>query len=257
VIALQDLEVRYGTRLVVRIPRLELRRGEIVALAGESGSGKSTCALALVGLAHARGASVRGSIQFDERELVGLPEREWRQLRGRRIGLVMQSAAEALPPTMRLGVLFERVLRAHGASRADARARSRAAITEVWLEPELLTRFPHELSGGEAQRFSVALAVALRTDLLIADEPTSALDVMHQAEVLALLRRIRDEHGVGVLLISHDLGVLAETAERLVVMRAGEVVEQGAVSQVLTRPAHPHTRQLLAAVPTWQPQATA
>jgi peptide/nickel transport system ATP-binding protein len=249
VIAVRDLEIAFGDHVVARVPELDLPRGQIVGLAGESGSGKSMTALAILGLAGHAGARVRGSVRLDGEELVGRPERELRQIRGRRIAMVMQSPRGSLNPTQRLGTLFDRALRAHGVEQSERKARIRAAIAEVRLDDDLLRRYPHEVSGGQAQRFAIALAVALRAEVLLADEPTSALDVTVQAEVVELLRRIRDEHGTAMLFISHDLAVIGQLAERVVVMRAGEVVEAGPAGSVLAMPAEEYTRALVGAVP--------
>jgi ABC-type glutathione transport system ATPase component len=248
-IAVRDLEVAFGDRVVASVPTLDLAAGEVVGLAGESGSGKSMTALAIAGLAEHMGARVRGSIRLGERELVGLAERELRRIRGRRIAMIMQSPRGSLSPTQRLGSLFERALQAHGVEATERRARMHAAIAEVRLEQDVLRRYPHQVSGGQAQRFAIALAVALRAEVLLADEPTSALDVTVQAEVVSLLRRVRDDHGTGILFISHDLAVIGELAERIVVMRAGEVVESGPTARVLGAPADEYTRELVAAVP--------
>jgi ABC-type glutathione transport system ATPase component len=248
-IAVRDLEVAFGDRVVASVPTLDLAAGEVVGLAGESGSGKSMTALAIAGLAEHMGARVRGSIRLGERELVGLAERELRRIRGRRIAMIMQSPRGSLSPTQRLGSLFERALQAHGVEAAERRARMHAAIAEVRLEQDVLRRYPHQVSGGQAQRFAIALAVALRAEVLLADEPTSALDVTVQAEVVSLLRRVRDDHGTAILFISHDLAVIGELAERIVVMRAGEVVESGPTARVLGAPADEYTRELVAAVP--------
>jgi peptide/nickel transport system ATP-binding protein len=249
VIAIRDLEVSFGERVVARVPSLDLGRGEVVGLAGESGSGKSMTALAILGLAGQAGACVRGSIALEGRELLGLPERELRRIRGRRIAMVMQSPRGALSPTSRLGTLFDRTLAAHGVEKADRRQRAQAAMAEVRLDEELLARYPHQISGGQAQRFAIALALALRADVLLADEPTSALDVTVQAEVVELLRRVRDEHGTAVLFISHDLAVIGELAQRLVIMRSGDVVESGPARKVLATPEAEYTRELVGAVP--------
>jgi peptide/nickel transport system ATP-binding protein len=248
-IAIRDLEISFGDRVVAHVPSLDLPHGEVVGLAGESGSGKSMTALAILGLAGHSGATVRGSIALDGQELVGMGERDLRRIRGRRIAMVMQSPRGSLNPTLRLGTLFDRTLRAHEVEKAERAQRIRTAIAEVRLDDDILRRYPHEVSGGQAQRFAIALALALRAGVLLADEPTSALDVTVQAEVVELLRRVRDEHGTAILFISHDLAVIGQLAERIVVMRAGEVVETGGARSVLAAPSEPYTRELVAAVP--------
>jgi peptide/nickel transport system ATP-binding protein len=248
-IALRDLEVAFGERVVSRIGTLDLEPGEIVGLAGESGSGKSMTAMAMLGLARSMGATVRGSIQLEGRELVGLPEAQWRELRGRRIAMVMQSPRGSLNPTLRLGRYFERTLALHGIAGDEGRTRMRSALSDVRLDDTLLRRYPHQISGGQAQRFAIALAVALRAEVLLADEPTSALDVTVQAQVVELLLRLREEHGTAMVFISHDLAVIGRLADRVAVMRDGLIVEQGAAGRVLTAPEHEYTRALIAAVP--------
>jgi peptide/nickel transport system ATP-binding protein len=249
VIAIRELEVAFGPRVVAHVPELEIGRGEIVGLAGESGSGKSMTALAILGLARMAGARVSGSIALEGRELLDLPDRELRHVRGRRIAMIMQSPRAALNPTLRLGQLFERTLRLHGVARSELRARTVDGMQSVRLDPALLERYPHQVSGGQAQRFAIALALALHADVLLADEPTSALDVTVQAEVVSLLRRVRDERGTAVLFISHDLAVIGELADRIMVMRRGEVVETGIARDVLLAPQAEYTRELIAAVP--------
>lgn len=248
-IALRDVEVAFGDRVVSRIPSLDLAAGEIVGLAGESGSGKSMTALAILGLCRSMGADVRGSITLDGEELLGASDARWRELRGRRIAMVMQSPRGALTPTLRLGRYFARTLALHGIEGEEAQRRTQAALDDVSLDASLLTRYPHQISGGQAQRFSIALAVALRADVLLCDEPTSALDVTVQAQVVALLKRLREEHGTAMLFISHDLAVISDLADRVVVMRDGRVVEQGAAREVLTAPQDEYTRSLIDAVP--------
>jgi peptide/nickel transport system ATP-binding protein len=249
VIAIRELAVAFGPRVVAHVPELALARGEIIGVAGESGSGKSMTALAILGLAHFAGARVSGSIALDGRELVGLPERELRKVRGRRIAMIMQSPRASLNPTLRLGQLFERTLRLHDVPRGETRARMVEGFESVLLDPVLLTRYPHQISGGQAQRFAIALALALHADVLLADEPTSALDVTVQAEVIGLLRRVREERGTSMLFISHDLAVIGELADRVIVMRRGEIVEAGGARDVLQAPQAAYTQELVAAVP--------
>jgi peptide/nickel transport system ATP-binding protein len=248
-IALRDVEVAFGERTVARIGSLDLAAGEIVGLAGESGSGKSMTALAILGLARSIGATVAGSITLDGEELLGASEARWRELRGRRIAMVMQSPRGSLNPTLRLGTFFERTLALHGIDGDEGGARMRGALADVSLDEGLLGRYPHQVSGGQAQRFAIALAVALRAEVLLADEPTSALDVTVQAQVVELLLRLREEHGTAMLFISHDLAVIGQLSDRVMVMRDGRVVEQGPAEQVLRSPGQEYTKALIDAVP--------
>jgi ABC-type glutathione transport system ATPase component len=249
-LAIRDLSVSFGGREVVHLDDLELSAGEILGVAGESGSGKSMTALAVLGLAPTLGATVRGDIEFDGRNLLVLSERELRDVRGRRIAMIFQSPVASFNPVFRVGEVFVRALELHGAtSKTEARERAAEQLRSVLLSPDLLERYPHQLSGGQAQRVAIALALALRSDLLLADEPTSALDVTVQAEILELVRSLRDEHGMSVLFISHDLAVISELCDRIVVMRRGRIVEQGRADLVLRAPEHEYTRALVAAVP--------
>jgi peptide/nickel transport system ATP-binding protein len=248
-IEVRELEVAFDGRVVARVESLDLNAGEIVGLAGESGSGKSMTALAILGLTRSLGADVRGSITLEGSELLGLGDAQWRALRGRRIAMVMQSPRGSLNPTLKLGKYFERTLALHGVEGAEAAARIRTALADVSLDEGLLGRYPHQVSGGQAQRFAIALAVALRAEVLLADEPTSALDVTVQAQVVELLARLREEHGTAMLFISHDLAVIGRLADRVVVMRDGAVVEQGPAQRVLTAPDADYTKALIAAVP--------
>ena len=246
---IRDLEVSFAGRPVASVAELAVDVGEIVGLAGESGSGKSMTILAVLGLAGTAGATVTGSVRLDGQELIGMPEAGLRAIRGRRIAAIFQSPSLAFNPVYRVGQIVTRTLRLHGLSAAEAATRADAAMRSVLLAPDLLRRYPSQLSGGQLQRVAIALALALRAEVLLADEPTSALDVTVQAEVLELLRELRDERGMAILFVSHDLAVIAELCDRVAIMRAGQVVEAGPVAQVTTAPRHDYTRELLAAVP--------
>ena len=249
-LALRDATIAIGGRRIVDLDRLELAPGEVVGLAGESGSGKSMTAQAILGLTRAMGAEVRGSIQLDGEELVGMPESKLRDIRGRRIAMIFQSPVSSMNPVFKIGDVFIRTLRLHGAdSKHEAESRTKDAFEEVLLAPDLLGRYPSQLSGGQAQRVAIAMALALRSEVLLADEPTSALDVTVQQEILDLLRRVRAETGMSVLFISHDLAVLAELCDRVAVMQHGRIVETGLARSVLTHPEDAYTKELVAAVP--------
>ena len=228
---------------------LELRRGEITALVGESGSGKSVACQSLVGL---NGAWRQGRAEFDGIDLVASSERELSRLRGRRIAMIHQHPTACLDPVMSIGRhLVGTLARTCGLRGTAARAAAMALLREVGMpEPEArLRQFPHELSGGMNQRVMIALALSGRPALLIADEPTTALDVTVQARILRLLRRLVGERGLALLFITHDLGIVAELADRVAVLYAGRLAEVGATDQVLNRPRHPYTALLLRARP--------
>jgi peptide/nickel transport system ATP-binding protein len=248
-LAIANLEVRFGERRVVSMAELQLHHAEIMGLAGESGSGKSMTTLAILGLAHTVGATVRGSIKLDGLELIGLGPDQLRAIRGRRIAAIFQSPSTAFSPVYKVGSVFVRALRLHGAGKSEAEDRSAEAMRQVLLSPDLMRRYPSQLSGGQLQRVAIAVAVALRAEILLADEATSALDVTVQAEVLDLLRGLRESIGMSILFISHDLAVVAELCDRVAVMRNGVIVEQGPTSQVLSAPADAYTIELLASVP--------
>jgi peptide/nickel transport system ATP-binding protein len=248
-LGIAGLTISFGSRQVVAIEDLWLDNAEILGLAGESGSGKSMTTLAILGLAHTVGATVTGSITLDGQELTRLPEDKLREIRGRRIAAIFQSPATAFNPVYRVGTIVTKALRLHGASKSEAPDRAAEAMRQVLLSPDLMRRYPSQLSGGQLQRVAIALAVALRAEILLADEPTSALDVTVQAEVLDLLRDLRESIGMSILFISHDLAVVAELCDRVAVMRDGLIVEQGPAREVLSAPANPYTAELLESVP--------
>jgi len=228
-------------------------RGETVALVGESGSGKSVSALAIMGLVDPPGRVTDGEVRIGGQPVLGLREEQWRTLRGRKVAMVFQDPMTSLNPSHRIGRQVAEAIRVHDAavSKSDAKARAAALLERVGIVPAAARArdYPHQLSGGQRQRVMIAMAIANQPDLLIADEPTTALDVTTQAQVLDLLRDLQREMGLALLLITHDLGVVAGIADRVVVMYAGRVVEEGTVDAIFRRAAHPYTRALLASVP--------
>jgi peptide/nickel transport system ATP-binding protein len=245
------LQTARGPADALRDVSFSMARGDTVGLIGESGCGKSITALALMGLLP-EGAVVAGSMRFQGRELVGLDEASLCELRGNRIGMVFQEPMTALNPLHTVGRQIGESLRLHkGLSASAARAEALRLLERVQLpDPKArLDAYPHQLSGGQRQRVVIAIALACGPDLLVADEPTTALDVTIQREVLDLIAELVAEDGMGLLLISHDLGVMAETVQRLLVMYGGTVVESGPTATVFERLAHPYTRGLFAARP--------
>lgn len=228
---------------------LSIEPGQIVAVTGESGSGKSMTALAVMQLLP-EGASTTGSIRLQGREVLNSPEPDLCRLRGAAVGMVFQEPMTALNPVKAIGdQVMETILIHKAMSRDAARTRAREMLTRVGLPPDRfpLSRYPHELSGGQRQRVVIAMAIALRPKLLIADEPTTALDVTTQAQILDLLKSLVSEYGMGLLMITHDLAVVADMADRIVVMQKGRVVESGATDHLLRNMRHPYTRMLFQA----------
>ncbi len=250
-----DLSVAYrspqGLLPVLQEVSFSLAAGETLGLVGESGSGKSQIALAVMGLLPAN-AVAQGSLRFEDRELLTMKAAPRRALRGARMGLIFQDPMSSLNPHLRIGLQLAEVLEQHrGLSRRAALAEARQMLDAVRI-PEAarrLRQYPHELSGGQRQRVMIAMMLLAKPLLLIADEPTTALDVTVQAEVLKLLAALKREMGLSLLLISHDLGVMADIADRLLVLYAGRVMEQGTAAALLAAPAHPYTRALLACRP--------
>jgi peptide/nickel transport system ATP-binding protein len=246
---IDQLSVSFGGHAAVRPFDLTIARGEIVALVGESGSGKSTVALATMGLLPER-ARVQGAIRFEGKPLFAQSEREWSALRGDRISMIFQEPMTSLNPLQPVGKQVAEALTLHRPMSAQAARKEALELLELVHLPEPRRRFahyPHQLSGGQRQRVMIAIAVACRPGLLIADEPTTALDVTIQAQILALIDRLRRELSMAVLLITHDLGVVGRWADRVVVMKDGAKVEEASSRQLFTQPAQPYTRALLGA----------
>ena len=256
------LNVRFrtdgGVLTAVDSVSLAVSAGECVAIVGESGSGKSQLFLGCLGL-QASNAVVTGSVRFSGKEIVGLGEHELNAIRGSDICFIPQDSLSALTPHLRIGTqLIEGLVIHRGWSRADAFAAAEAALRRVHIsEPtRRLRQYPHELSGGMRQRVLIAMALLNEPALIIADEPTTALDVTVQAQVLDLLCELREQNGIALAIVTHDMGVVAEIADRVAVMQGGQIVEEGTVNQVLLMPQHAYTKQLLAAVPKWSSVAS-
>ncbi|MBB2206521.1 ABC transporter ATP-binding protein [Gluconacetobacter takamatsuzukensis] len=255
-LAVRDLTVALpvGGRLVPIVESVSFTLGtrEILGIVGESGSGKSVTSLAIMGLIDVPGARITGSVRFRGRELVGLPPRAYRALRGREIAMIFQDPMTAFTPVYTVGRQIDEQIRAHQKiSRADARARTVRLLGDMGVpDPERVAgRYPHQLSGGLRQRAMIAMALSCNPALLIADEPTTALDVTVQAQILDLLRVLRRDYGSSVLLITHDMGVVAETCDRTLVLYSGLVAERGPTGALFAQPAHPYTAALLDSIP--------
>jgi ABC-type dipeptide/oligopeptide/nickel transport system ATPase component len=248
-----DVSVDYRTKPgVLRNFQLEMGVGEIVGLAGQSGSGKSTFALTTLGLLDRNNAKITGRIQFAGRNLVDSKEPELRRIRGREISLVPQSPLASLNPCLRLATQFKEAWNTHrpeSKNRWHEEALTALEAASLPAEEDFLRRYPRELSVGMAQRVLIALAVLHRPKLLIADEATSALDLITQSEILALFKKLSRTYGISVLFITHDLAAAASLCDRLAILHNGEVVEAGSPEQILLRPVHPYTVRLAAALP--------
>jgi peptide/nickel transport system ATP-binding protein len=252
----RDLTVTFPTPRgpldAVRSLDLDLEPGGALGIVGESGSGKSMTSLAIMGL-QPRAARRTGSVRLRGRELVGMSEADLRRVRGDRIAMVFQDPLSSLNPYYTVGLQIEEAYRAHrpGVTRRQARKVAIAALERVHIRDAAVrvNHYPHQFSGGMRQRVMIAMALSTEPELLIADEPTTALDVTVQAQILDLLQEIRRETGTGLVLITHDLAVVSEITDHIVVMKDGVCVERGAVEQIFTRPQHPYTQALLDAVP--------
>jgi oligopeptide/dipeptide ABC transporter ATP-binding protein len=257
-LSVEDLRVTFGRpgreQVAVDGVSLALSAGEVLGIVGESGSGKSLTALSILRLVPSPPGRIEAkAIRFMGRDLLSLDERRMNEVRGADIAMIFQEPMSALNPVLTVGEQIAETLRIHeGMDRAAARLRSMELLNKVGISnPEQrLRQYPHELSGGMRQRVMIAIALACRPKLLIADEPTTALDVTIQAQILSLLRDLQRELGMAVLLITHDLGVVAQVVDRVAVMYAGRIVEQGTVGAVFERPSHPYTRLLMESIPS-------
>ncbi|MDK9719133.1 MAG: ABC transporter ATP-binding protein [Trichlorobacter sp.] len=242
----------HGIVRAVNSADLRLDHGQTVALVGESGSGKSMTARSIMGLIPASGKIESGSIRFDGQELAHLPEKELRLLRGNRIAMIFQEPMTSLNPVLKIGdQVMEPLLLHRRLDKQTARTETLELLQQVGIpSPEQrMNDYPHQLSGGQRQRVMIAMALACNPHLLIADEPTTALDVTIQAQILELIDQLRRDKGLALLLITHDLGIVAQRADRVHVMYAGQIVEAAATDQLLNNPLHPYTKGLLASLP--------
>jgi peptide/nickel transport system ATP-binding protein len=253
VLSVRDLRITYRTSSgdvpAVRGVDLDLPKGQVLGLAGESGCGKSTIAAGILRLLPRR-TLVEGEVLLNGEDVLAMPPRRLRAVRWAGASIIFQGAMHALNPVKRVGDQIAEAVETHGLARdREARVRADDLLEEVGLPPRRSNDYPHELSGGQRQRVMIAMALACGPDLVIADEPTTALDVMVQAQVLALLKRLQREFGLAMLFITHDLSVLVEVSDRLAVMYAGKIVEEGPAQTVFHDPQHPYTRALAAAFP--------
>ncbi|MET1079242.1 MAG: ABC transporter ATP-binding protein [Pseudomonas sp.] len=252
---IRNLQVRFGDRNAVPVVDgldLSVEKGEVLAIVGESGSGKSVTMMALMGLIDAPGIVTADALSFDGTDMLKLKGRQRRRIVGKDLAMVFQDPMTALNPSYTVGFQIEEVLRQHlGMTSKEARARALQLLERVEIPgaASRLNAYPHQLSGGMSQRVAIAMAIAAEPKLLIADEPTTALDVTIQAQIMDLLLDLQRDQNMGLVLITHDLAVVAETANRVCVMYAGQAVEVGQVPALFDAPAHPYTEALLAAIP--------
>ena len=247
-----EFPTRRGTLTALDDISFSIAPGEILGVVGESGAGKSITGLAVIGLLEPPGRIAAGEVRLEGRRIDNLPHEELRRLRGRRIGVIFQDPLTSLNPLYTIGRQIEETILTHlPMTKSEARIRALSLLREVGIPaPESrYTNYPHQFSGGMRQRVVIALALAAEPRLLIADEPTTALDVSIQAQIIALLKRLAGERGAAVMLITHDMGVIAETAQRVAVMYAGRIVEVGAVRDVIHSPRHPYTVGLMGSIP--------
>jgi peptide/nickel transport system ATP-binding protein len=247
-----EFPTRHGTLQALDDVSFSIAPGEILGVVGESGAGKSLTGAAIIGLLEPPGRIASGQVRLDGRRIDNLGPAEWRHVRGRQIGAIFQDPLTSLNPLFTVGDQLVETIRAHlplSASQARARAIDLLHQTGIPAPQARIDQYPHQFSGGMRQRVVIALALAAEPRLIVADEPTTALDVSIQAQIIALLKRVAREHRAAVMLVTHDMGVIAETCDRVAVMYAGRIVEIGPVQQVIHHPAHPYTRGLMGSIP--------
>jgi peptide/nickel transport system ATP-binding protein len=256
-LAVDDLRVefrtRHGTLHAVNGISFSIAPGEVLGVVGESGAGKSVTGSAVIGLIDPPGRIAGGEVRLGGRRIDNLPEEAMRRIRGREIGAVFQDPLTSLNPLYTIGRQLVETIRTHlPLSATQARAQAISLLEEVGIQAAArrIDHYPHQFSGGMRQRVVIALALAAKPRLIIADEPTTALDVSIQAQIIQLLKRLCRDHGTAVMLVTHDMGVIAETADRVAVMYAGRIVEIGPVAEVIHRPAHPYTIGLMGSIPS-------
>jgi peptide/nickel transport system ATP-binding protein len=259
---IKNLHVNFKTRRgelnAIRGVSFTLEKGEILGVVGESGAGKSLTGTAVIGLIEPPGYQAEGEIYLNGLRIDSLPEAEKRKLRGKRIGMVFQDPLTSLNPLFTIGEQLIETIRLHTSlSHEQAQNKAIELLKEVGIPAaqERFSAYPHQFSGGQRQRIVVALALCAEPEVLIADEPTTALDVSVQAQIIALLKKLCRERGTAVMLITHDMGVIAETADRVCVMYAGRIAEIGAVQQVIHAPQHPYSKGLMGAIPSLKSEA--
>ena len=255
-LSVKDLVIHYETEdeVVEAVNKIsfDIKKGEVLGLVGETGAGKTTTALGILGLLPAKvGHVVQGSIELEGKDLLKLSEKEMRQIRGKKISMIFQDPMTALNPVKTVGDQIAEVVLLHNhCSKAEALKRAQEMLAMVGIVPERYRDYPHQFSGGMKQRIVIAIALACEPELLIADEPTTALDVTIQAQILDMMRKLQKDQGTSVILITHDLGVVAEMCDNCAVMYGGELVEYGTLEQVFDNPKHPYTRALYKSIPS-------
>ena len=257
VLSVQNLRVEFTTRRgVLRAIdgiSFDIAKGEVLGVVGESGAGKSVTGNAVIGLIDAPGRIAGGEIRLSGRRIDNLPAEEMRKIRGKRIGMIFQDPLTSLNPLYKIGEQIVETIRTHSSlSESAARKRAIELLAEVGIPApdKRIDSYPHEFSGGMRQRVVIALAICADPELIIADEPTTALDVSVQAQIISLIRRLGRDHGTAVMLVTHDMGVIAETCDRVAVMYSGRIAEIGPVQDVIRNPLHPYAKGLMGAIPT-------